>query len=59
MGLTHFHYLLKILSSKVAEKDNIVHSILEDEYRRSQEVVKTLHAKAGNYPKGALNVRRK
>jgi hypothetical protein len=33
--------------------------MLEDEYRRSQEVVKALHAKAENYPKGALNVRRK
>lgn len=38
------------------EKDNIVHSIREDEYRRSQEVVKTLHAKAGNYPKSVLIV---
>lgn len=44
---------------KVAEKDNVVHGMLEDEYRRSQEVVKALHAKAENYPKGALNVRRK
>ncbi len=33
--------------------------MLEDEYRRSQEVVKALHAKVEDYPKGALNVRRK
>lgn len=44
---------------KVAEKDNVVHGMLEDEYRRSQEVVNALHAKAKNYPKGALNIRRK
>lgn len=44
---------------KVAEKDKVIHGMLEDEYRRSQEVVKALHAKVENYPKGALNVRRK
>lgn len=44
---------------KVAEEDNVIHGMLEDEYRRSQEVVKALHAKAENCPKGALNVRRK
>lgn len=44
---------------EVAEKDNVIHGMLEDEYRRSQEVVKALHAKAENYPKGALNIRRK
>ena len=44
---------------KVAEKDKVIHGMLEDEYRRSQEVVKALHAKAEDYPKGALNVRRK
>lgn len=44
---------------KVAEKDNVIHGMLEDEYRRSQEVVKALHAKAENCPKGALNVRKK
>jgi len=44
---------------KVAEKDNVVHGMLEDEYRRSQEIVKALHAKLEGYPRGALNVRRK
>ena len=44
---------------KVAEKDNVIHGMLEDEYRRSQEVVKALLAKADKYPRGALNVRRK
>lgn len=44
---------------KVAEKDNVVHGMLEDEYRRSQEIVKALNDKVKNYPKGALNVRRK
>lgn len=44
---------------KVAEKDNIIHGMLEEEYRRSQEVVMALQAKAEECPKGALNVRRK
>ena len=44
---------------KVAEKDNVVHGMLEDEYRRSQEVVNALNAKVKNCPRGALNVRRK
>ena len=44
---------------KVAEKDNVVHGMLEDEYRRSQEVLNVLNAKVKNCPRGALNVRRK
>ncbi len=43
----------------VAEKDNVVHGMLEDEYRRCLQIIKALQAKAKNYPKGALNVRRK
>lgn len=44
---------------KVAEKDSVVHGMLEDEYGRCREIIKALQAKAKNYPKGALNVRRK
>ena len=44
---------------KVAEKDNVVHGMLEDEYERCREVMKALQAKAKSYPKGALNVRSK
>jgi hypothetical protein len=44
---------------KVAEKDKIIHGMLEEEYPRSQAVVQALLAKAENLPKGALNVRRK
>src|SRR3989339_1212771 len=44
---------------KVAEKDNDVHGMLEDEYGRCREVIEALRAKAINYPKGALNIRRK
>jgi len=44
---------------KVAEKDIVVHGMLEDEYGRCREVIEALHAKAKNYPRGALNVRRK
>ena len=44
---------------KVAEKDNVVYGMLDDEFRRSQEVVRALQAKLKNYPKGALNVRAK
>jgi hypothetical protein len=44
---------------KVAEKDIVVHGMLEDEYGRCREVIESLHAKSESYPKGALNVRRK
>ena len=44
---------------KVVEKDIVVHGMLEDEYGRCREVIEALLAKAENYPKGALNVRRK
>jgi len=44
---------------KVAEKDIVVHGMLEDEYARCREVIEALLAKVKSYPKGALNVRRK
>jgi len=44
---------------RVAEKDSVVHGMLEDEYGRCREVIEALLAKEENYPKGALNVRRK
>ncbi|HEX7475586.1 MAG TPA: hypothetical protein VF318_06415 [Dehalococcoidales bacterium] len=44
---------------KVAEKDIVVHGMLEDEYGRCREVIEALLAKMANYPRGALNVRRK
>ncbi len=44
---------------KVAEKDNAVRGLLEEEYRRSREVLKALLEKADLYPKGSLNVRKK
>jgi len=44
---------------KVAEKDIVVHGMLEDEYGRCREVIADLLAKMENYPKGALNVRKK
>jgi len=44
---------------KVAEEDIVVHGMLEDEYGRCREVIEALLAKAENYPRGALNVRRK
>ena len=44
---------------KVAEKDNAVQGMLEDEYRRCREVVAALRKKLELYPKGSLNVRRK
>ncbi len=43
----------------VAEKDNIVHGMLEDEYERCLEVVKSLEENISSYPKGALNIRKK
>jgi len=44
---------------KVADKDEIIHSMLAEEYRRCREVLQALRTKAENLPKGALNVRRK
>jgi hypothetical protein len=44
---------------KVAEKDNAVRGLLEEEYRRSRDVLAALSEKAGHYPKGSLNVRKK
>ncbi len=44
---------------KVVEKDNVIYGMLEDEYRRSEDIVKVLRAKLEDCPKGSLNVRRK
>ncbi len=44
---------------KVAERDIVIHGMLEEEYRRCREVLQALRTKAENLPKGALNVRRK
>jgi len=44
---------------KVAKKNPVIHGMLEEEQRRSREVLQALLAKADNLPKGALNVRRK
>jgi len=44
---------------KVADKDEVIHNMLEEEYRRCREVLQALRTKTENLPKGALNVRRK
>ena len=44
---------------KVAEKDSVVHGMLEDEYQRCRDVLAALQKKAEPYPKGSLNARRK
>jgi hypothetical protein len=44
---------------KVAEKDIVVHGMLEDEYERCREIIGALLTKVENYPRGALNIRRK
>jgi len=44
---------------KVVEKDIVVHGMLDDEYGRCREVIEALFAKVENYPRGALNIRRK
>ena len=44
---------------KVADRDEVIHSMLAEEYRRCREVLQALRTKAENLPKGALNVRRK
>ena len=44
---------------KVAEKDNAVSGLLEEEYRRCRDVLAALSEKAAQYPKGSLHVRKK
>ena len=44
---------------KVAKRDPVIHGMLEEEQRRSREVLQALLAKMVQLPKGALNVRRK
>ena len=44
---------------KVAEKENAVRGLLEEEYRRSRDVLAALSKKLARYPKGSLNVRKK
>ena len=43
----------------VADKDTVVHGMLDEEYRRCKEVLKALQQKLAQFPKGALNVRKK
>ncbi|MEW6665951.1 MAG: hypothetical protein AB1512_12115 [Thermodesulfobacteriota bacterium] len=44
---------------KVVEKDNAVRGLLQEEYRRCQEVLSALSVKAEQYPNGSLNLRKK
>jgi hypothetical protein len=44
---------------KVAKRDPVIHGMLEEEQRRSREVLQALLVKTEKLPKGALNVRRK
>lgn len=43
----------------VAEKDNAVHGLLEEEYARCRDVLASLSAKVAQYPKGSLHLRKK
>ena len=44
---------------KVAEKDRVIHGMLEEEYRRCKDALQSLQDKIERYPKGTLNVRKK
>lgn len=44
---------------KVAEKDGVVHGMLDDELQRCIAVLASLRQKLEQYPKGSLNVRKK
>ncbi len=44
---------------KVVKRDPVIHGLLEEEQRRSREVLRALLAKTESLPSGALNVRRK
>jgi len=43
----------------VADKDTVVHGMLEEEYRRCKEVLNALQQKLAHFSKGALNARKK
>jgi hypothetical protein len=44
---------------RVAENDKVVQGMLEDEYHRCRDALQSLYEKIRQYPKGALNVRKK
>jgi len=44
---------------KQVEKDRLVQGVLEDELRRSQEMVRLLESEASDLPRGSLHLRRK
>ncbi|HNY70267.1 MAG TPA: hypothetical protein PKH14_05720 [Syntrophorhabdus sp.] len=54
-----FPLQMYLKSMKVAEKDRVVYGMIEEEYQRCKEAFHALQAKIEQYPKGALNVRKK
>lgn len=48
-----------MISMSVVENNNMVKGMLEDEYERCLEVMKSLEDNISHYPKGALNIRKK
>jgi len=47
------------IGMKQVEKDRLVLGVLEDELRRSQEMVRLLEGEAADLPRGSLHLRRK
>ena len=52
-----FHHEMYSTGMKQVEKDRLVQGVLEDELRRSQEMVHLLESEATKLPKGSLHVR--
>lgn len=44
---------------KVAEKDEAVHGLLEEEYHRCRDALQSLLERMANFPRGTLHVRKK
>jgi hypothetical protein len=54
-----FHHEKYNKIMKQVEKDRLVQGVLEDELRRSREMVKLLENEAADLPRGSLHLRRK
>jgi hypothetical protein len=57
--LGSFHHGMYSIGMKQVEKDRLVQGVLEDELRRSQEMVRLLESEAADLPRGSLHLRRK
>jgi hypothetical protein len=57
--LALFHHELYDYTMKQVEKDRLVQGVLEDELRRSREMVRLLESETSDLPRGSLHIRHK